>query len=360
MSSSTSSSEQDGADAASAGGAAGGWRGFVRAFVAVACLLTGGFLAFAFLIEPYDTGRSPIGFESGVRPQGPRTAAPSRGRDPAFNAAVIGNSRIQLVSPEELGRRTGLSFVSLTAPALRPKEIVVLVDWFLRNRRSPAQALVIGIDDYWCTADPALPNDKPFPFWLFSAGLAEYLVGLLRYDVIEEVQQRLRYLLAPAPERARPDGYWDYESSYLDQGYMADPARRRKLAGPPEEKSIENLGPFPAAKALGALLAGAPAGLPVILLRAPVYATALPGPGFSTDADAACRAAFREVAERRPMTASVDMRRDDALARDPANFFDHTHYRLSVARRIETEIAATLAALRRPPQSTAGPGLPRP
>ena len=36
---------------------------------------------------------------AGVRQQGPRTAAASRGRDPAFNAAIVGNSHIQLLSP---------------------------------------------------------------------------------------------------------------------------------------------------------------------------------------------------------------------------------------------------------------------
>ena len=46
-----------------------------------------------------------------------RTAAASRGRDPAFRGAIFGNSQIQLISPEELKARTGIPFVSLIAPA---------------------------------------------------------------------------------------------------------------------------------------------------------------------------------------------------------------------------------------------------
>src|SRR4051794_32565634 len=107
MNSSISSSEVDG----------GTWRGFAATFLAAAALILVGFVALAYVVDPYDTGRSDLLGKPGVRPQGPRTAAPSRGRDQAFNAALIGNSHIQLLSPERLKEATGLDFVQLSVPA---------------------------------------------------------------------------------------------------------------------------------------------------------------------------------------------------------------------------------------------------
>lgn len=347
MNSSTSSSER----AVGAGPALDAAKarlaiGFLWTFLATVAGALALFLLTVFLADPYDTGRSPLRLKEGVRPQGPRTAAASRGRDQAFNAAIFGNSHIQLVSPEVLNARTGLAFVSLIAPATGPKETLTLIDWFLRHRREPAQALVIGIDSYWCTPDPAMPNDKPFPFWLFSRNPGDYLLGLLRFDVFEEMSHRLRYLLAREPRRARPDGYWDYSEGYEIQGALEESGRRR-LNSHFDSSGGNAAGPFPAAGALRTLLDAAPAGLPLVLVRPPVFRSALPAPGSAEPAaDAACRTAFQALADQRPRTALVDMRLDSPITRDPANFFDHTHYRQSVARLVESEIVAALARLR--------------
>ncbi len=341
MSSSTSSSEP-GKPAPAAR-----WGGFVRAFAVTAAAALIGTLTLAVLLDPYDTGRTPLSFSEGVRPQGPRTAAASRGRDPAFRAAIFGNSHIQLISPERLTQATGVPFVSLIAPGSRPREAMVLIDWFLRHHPATAEALVIGVDDYWCTGDPALPAALPFPYWLYAASLRDYLVGLMRFDVIEEFQRRLAFILARAPERARPDGYWDYEPNYASQGYDADPAIRAKLDGSGEALTRNLTGRHPAAEKLKAQLAAAPAGLPVILVRPPVYRTALPAPGTPDAAsEAACRDAFAALAAGRPRTALVDWRRDRPELRDPNQFFDHSHYRQPIARLVEADIAAALRTLR--------------
>lgn len=342
MSSSTSSSEPAGKPAQAAR-----WTGFTATFLTAAAVAVASFLAFAFLLDPYDSGRSPLQLKEGVRPQGPRTALASRGRDPAFTGAIFGNSHIQLISPEELRRQTGIPFVSLIAPATMPKETFATIDWFLRHhRQTPPKAMVIGIDNYWCTANPALPNEKPFPFWLMSRSLPEYLGGLLRFDLIEELPRRIGYLASGKAERARPDGYWDYESGYSVQGYDAVPELRGRLDKPLETGGGNIDGPFPAATGLEALIASAPAQTKLILVRPPVYATALPKPGTAdAAADAACRKAFGDLAARRPRTALVDWRVDRPELHDPKLFFDHSHYRQPIARLIEADIARAIQAL---------------
>lgn len=334
MNSSTSSSEAR-------------WRGFAATFALAAAGLVLALLALAFLVDPYDTGRSPLSLKTGVSPQGPRTAAASRGRDPQFSGAIFGNSHIQLISPEALKQQTGIRFVSLIAPATGPREALVLLDWFLRQRSEPAQALVIGIDVRWCTRDATLPIEKPFPFWLFEQSPRAYLTGLMRFDVLEEVLRRLRYQMAKAPQRARPDGYWNYEEGYEVQGFHSDPARRARLLERIETGGGNATGPFPAAEKLRELLARQAPGVPVVLLRPPNFASALPVPGSAdAAADTACRNAFVELAANRPRTALVDWRIDRPENREPDNYFDHSHYRLGIARLVEAEISAALARFR--------------
>ncbi len=345
MSSSTSSSEAVGRPGAQAANEAR-WAGFVRGFAVTAATVLLGTLALAWLIDPYGTGNTPLSLREGVRPQGPRTAAASRGRDPAFQAAIFGNSHVQLLSPDRLLAASGIPFVSLIAPASGPKEGLVLIDWFLRHRREPARAVVVGIDDLWCTADPAMPNAKPFPFWLYSRDRADYLVGLLRFDVLEEFQRRVVYLLTGRGERARPDGYWDYEPNYIGMGYDRDPGKRAALEQPGPSGGGNASGPWPAVQALEALMQAAP-GTPLILVRPPVYRSLLPVPGSAdAAAEAGCRGAFAALAARRPLTALIDWRRDRPELHDPNQFFDRSHYRQPIARLIEADIAAALKAMR--------------
>jgi hypothetical protein len=339
MSSSTSSSEQ--------AARAAKWTGFTGAFLGAAALIAVAFLTAAFLIDPYDSGRSPLKLKEGVRPQGPRTALASRGRDPNFTGAIFGNSHIQLISPEELRARTGIPFVSLIAPATQPREVFATIDWFLRHhRKTPPKAIVVGIDNYWCTANPALPNEKPFPFWLMSRSLPDYVGGLMRFDLLEELPRRIAYLTSRKAERARPDGYWDYESGYGVQGYGANPEIIARLEKPIEAGGGNVDGPFPAATGLEELMRTAPAETALILLRPPVYVTALSKPGTrDAAADAACRKAFADLAARRPRTALVDWRVDRPELRDSSLFFDHSHYRQPIARLVEADIAETIRKL---------------
>jgi hypothetical protein len=323
------------------------WNGFTTTLLAAAAVFSFVFVAAAFLLDPYDSGRSPLDLKHGVRPQGARTALASRGRDPQFTGAIFGNSHIQLISPERLREQTGIPFVSLIAPATRPKETLLTIDWFLRHHQEvPPKAIVVGVDDFWCTPDPALPNDKPFPFWLLSRSLPEYLSKLMRYDLIEEIPRRIVYLASSKAERARPDGYQDYEARNHGQGHATRPDLREKLEKPVESGGGNTDGPFPAATALEALMKSAPAQTKLILVRPPVYISGLPRPGTPDfAAEAACLRAYADLAAHRRHTALLNWRLDRPELHDSNLFLDHAHYRQPVARLIEADIAAAIRGL---------------
>lgn len=322
------------------------WPRFAQLLAGTALGLGAAILALAFLLDPYDTGRPGLISKPGLRPQGPRTAAASRGRDPAFNAAILGNSHVQLLSPARLGPQTRARFVSLTVPGTGPKEQLHLLDWFMRHRSEAPKALVFGIDSKWCVSDPALANDRPFPFWLYERSGFAYAAGLLRYDILEELPRRIGYLARSAPERAAPDGYWDYAAGFR-QGTNEDGPRRGVFLGRYQPDMPPNItGQFPAAAQLSSALATLPEATRVILVHPPAYVTALPVPGSAEEAASkACKAAFAAVARQRPGTAVIDWQQNMPDARDPALWFDHTHYDQPLAVKIEASIAATLQSL---------------
>jgi hypothetical protein len=327
------------------------WPGFALWLVATLAGVTLGLLALMMAVDPYDTGRASLFETRGVRPQGPRTAHASRGRDPAFNAAIFGNSHMQLLEPAALSQATGSRVVSLTVPATGPKEQLTLISWFLRHHhpasRAPADALIIGADTLWCTADPALPNEKPFPFWLYEESPLRYAAGLLRFDLIEELPRRIRYIAGGKRERAVQDGWWDYEPEYIGLGFDKLPEKRAALETPQPATTINETGPFPALPELRAVLDRLGPDVPVVMVRPPLYYRSLPAADTSAGrSEAACLKAMQEFAAARPRTALVDWRTDRPQTRDASLWFDHSHYRKPVATAMQADIALALSLLR--------------
>lgn len=323
------------------------WGRFARTAPLGAAALLAGYLALAYVLDPYDSGRSRLFSVGAVRAQGPRTALALRGRDPAFTAAIVGNSHIQLLEPAKLSRLTGLSVVNLSVPATGPGEQLLVLGWFLRHHPAPS-ALVIAADEYWCTDDPALPNAKPFPFWLLADRTGDYLRGLTRFSVAQEVAGRLGWLMRRHREAAPADGWWDYEPDYLRLGYADDPRRAaEREARPPAFPDPHRGGPFPAAAAFAKALRAVPRATPVVLVFPPIYAAGLPAPGSAREgAEKACKTEIAGALAGHPLHVVLDWRRDRPGIADASLFFDQTHYRHPLAASLLAEVAAVLERLR--------------
>ena len=331
------------------------WRRFAVTLVAVAAIVLILVLTVIYLIEPYDTGRSPFFAHSGVRALAPAMGNASRGRNPAFNAMIVGNSRIQLISPERLKGATDLDFVQMSVPGSGPKEQLALIDWFLSHRREPAKALLVSIDETWCTSDPALASEGPFPFWLYAASPLAYARGLLRWEVLEEVPPRLAYLLGMSAGRSRPDGYWDYDAEYAKRGDRMAAAHRRALEAKPYANAQRygsdpqaGMRYFPAADRIGIVAASLPEEAALILVVPPLYKNSLPPEGTEQAFRLqACKAAIAGAAQKgHARTALVDWRIDRPEIGKPAWFFDKIHYRQPIAQAMEADIAAIFRRFR--------------
>ena len=330
MSSSISSSEPD------------AWRRFVRVFLLVGLGALAGLVGLELVVDPYDRGLFG-GDVRGVPDFGPRFADASRARDPAFDGVILGNSHIQLVDPAALGRGSGIAFVSLIVPGTGPREQLAILDDVLRRRLRPLRALVAGLDGTWCTDDPALPITNPFPFWLYDPGPWASAPGLLRYSALEHLGRTLA-LRAGVGVRARPDGFWDYAQDRPHR--EGGPAIR--LEDRVDTTPLNETGRYPALDRLAERLGAMPAGAAMVLVRPPVYHSALPASGSPLGrSEAECRAAMARLAAGRPGAVLIDARADGSEARDPAQWFDQTHYKEPVARRLEADIVEAIGF--RPP-----------
>ena len=166
----------------------------------------------------------------------------------------------------------------------------------------------------------------------------------MRLDVLEELPRRLGYVFASGPERARPDGYWDYEAEHPDLARGTLRARLDDRSG--EGAPSNGTGRFPGAEALRDLAATLPAAIALVIVFPPNYVAFQP----SRNAGRRRRRGLQGGPPRRRGVACsrgvIDWRVDRPENRDPALYFDETHYRHPIAERVENEIAA---ALRRRP-----------
>src|SRR5947209_15833933 len=322
MSSSISSSDAIGADAAA-------WGGWLVAFLGALAL--GAALVFALvpLVDPYGSGRFGILGIQGVYDESPRTANASRARDPQFDSAVFGNSTGQLLKPSEISRLTGASFVQLTVPGTGPREQLAIMDFFLRHHPRPG-ALVIVTDAGWCMRDPALPLQHPFPFWLYGESTLDYAGRLFSSRALGRTWRRV-LLATGLRQRSAPDGYWDYEANGPGEfaPVIAPQSDAAPAAGPVSDF-------FPAAALLGDTLKKVPPDVPVVLVVPPAFYSMLAPPGSAAAAEEnACKAALKRVIAGRPRSSLIDYRVDNALTRERANFMDSGHYRAIIAPRMD-------------------------
>jgi hypothetical protein len=316
--------------------AASAWARWLLAFLGALVLGAALIFALVLIVDPYDSGRAGILGIKGIADASPRTANASRARDTQFDSAVIGNSTGQLLKPEELSRLTGAHFVQLTVPGTGPREQLAVMDFFLR-KHPQAGALVIVTDASWCTRDPALALQHPFPFWLYGTRNLDFLGHLFSSRALDHTLRRILIGLG-LRQRSVPDGYWDYEKNG-PQEFQPVIVRREDGGPAPAQVSAD----FPGVALLDAAIRRLPAGLPVVLIAPPAYYTMLPRPGSLAAAEQqACNAALRKLVAGRAHSNFIDYRVDNALTRERANFMDFGHYRAVIARKMEQGIADSI------------------
>lgn len=330
------------------------WSRFLRTFFGALAFGVCCVYAAIFVIDPYDSGRlTPLNVHGIPGAMPPTYMAASRGRDPAYDSALIGNSTIQLIQPARLDKLDApRRFVQLSVPGSGPSEQLAIIDWFARHHDHHPAAVVIGIDHHsdgrWCRAGvgPSRTDLRnPFPFWLYDRDTLPYVGNMLRTSTANAALYRLVVLLGKRPPAAR-DGYDDYDTTRV---YDAEAARNRIRAHiPPPSSDADAPAPpqpipqsFPSIDALRAALAGefSPATRKIVVLL-PVNAATIPTLGSVRGRElVGCRRALHELAAAVPNTVFLDFMIDTPLTREDDLFWDDVHYRQPIAQLLEAAIA---------------------
>jgi hypothetical protein len=294
------------------------WRRFALTFLGLFGGGVGLLYVALLVIDPYDTGRFPTFMKTGV-----------------VDAAVIGNSRGQMLDPAKLSALTGMDFVQLTTPASGPVEQMTMLRYFMQYHRR-IDAIILTIDERWCGHDQSLPIILPFPFWLYRGNL-DYLEHLFSARALTFAARRIKMELGLVPaDDAR--GYQDYETGRY-RNFRPGPLQH---VGPPVVAPLET--PFAGFELLDPVLAGLPVTTHAVFLMSPVHQEFLDhelDPQMIADLPR-CKAEVAERAAARLNTNFLDYFHESAISHDAENFMDTQHFRLNIARLLEARIAEVL------------------
>jgi hypothetical protein len=315
-------------------------RRWLAAFLATSAICFFGAAAFIVATDPYDTGRFALLKVRGLVDERPAFAAASRGRDPDFDAAIIGNSRAQMLDPSRLSDLTGRRFVQLSMQGAPVPVQYETARYFIEHHKAIPVAILFVIDDLWCTPGPAPPG-FPFPLWLYGDNWS-YLANVVGPDGLSKAVRRLGLALG-LTQRSRPDGYDNVEERNRALWDSKSAAALGFQAAPPWAN--EDVGaPIPKVDTMRALLELASPGSRFVLLWTPYYLSALPAAGSPAEARLeTCKQAYASLAASRHDTAVIDRRIRGPLAADASNFLDSTHIRTPLARMLEAAAAPALA-----------------
>ena len=276
------------------------------------------FMLMVLLVDPYSTGYFTPLDPVDVATDEPTFANAGRARNPRFNAAIVGNSRMMRLSPDELDRLTGLRFVSLAMPGIGPAEQIATARTFLQSH--PGATIVWGAGHEWCEAKPP---QRPFPFWLYE-GRASYLWNVFgERETFRITARRIKMLLGVSPPKGPVNGF-EPDHPWWKRQAQPDANSPRPVDAEPLEA------PMPAVADLAGLE------LRNVLFVIPPMFAALP----VLNSPAAKR---KDLCDQRlgrigPVLDLLDI----PSARDPANFVDRGHFRNNVARDVEQAISEAI------------------
>jgi len=316
------------------------WAGFARSLVGAAALLGLSIIVFVALLDPYGLRAAP------GRPPGPimdanqRLSYPQITRGGAFDAAVFGTSTARLLDPAALDAAFGVRFANLAMNAATPDEQIRLAALFLAHRS--IRAILFGLDDTWCAADPPARTANAFPDWLYAEGVPW---GGLRQMNLRSVTVAAQVGLAQlglARPRIRQDGYAVFtppEDRYdlaRAQAHIRANAADRTTTADPEDA------PMPALVRLDQLLGTIPAGTLTLLVFTPIHVAAQGAAGTAAGGrEATCKRRVAGIGAAHGATV-VDFRIASPLTSRDANYWDALHYRLPVAAQIVADLKAAV------------------
>jgi hypothetical protein len=333
------------------------WRRFARTLVLVLLLVTGVLYGFVLIVDPYDTvpfspdlERVPV---DGIQ----RLFHPMLARSAKFDSAVIGNSNIRLLKPEQLNALFGGAFVNLGMNAASPWEQLQMFRLFNRHHQDIG-TVIFGLDYLWCLeqwADQRFVGSvsaADFPDWMYDESPWNDFPPL-NLPVLKHAWRQLMAIAGLEQYEPGLDGYTVFTKP-MDE-YKLDKARR-EIYGSAEPKVKTPVVPavqfseaelaglqYPALDRLKSMLGELGPDARKIMLFVPYhwYYQATPGSKNALVWNE-CKRRVVELASAHPNAYVVDFMIESDITTTDENYWDSVHYTLDVADRLASLMAGAI------------------
>lgn len=313
------------------------WRGSARYLLATFAASLVLFMLMVVVIDPYDSGRFPTFMPSGSADERAPTIDISRGRNPSFNAVLLGSSRAVMVDPRRLSETTGYRFVELAAEGATVREQTAILRWFAFNRPRTdprVEVIVVATDQPWCDRDPALIGERDFPYGLYDPNVFVYLKTALSLSTFRFAFERVKYALGIIPG-IDPQGYFDTGATH-DWRWVPELPQWNKAAN----DRVAAVVALPSLVRLDAYLKDVAGEPHIVFWMPPIFHDHFPPPGTVEAVQLEeCKMALRRWVAARGHAAFVDFALDTSEAADRGNFLDWSHASKRFLRELEPRIA---------------------
>ncbi|AXY22211.1 hypothetical protein CD178_01434 [Komagataeibacter saccharivorans] len=322
------------------------WRQFCLLALITIVMAGGGLYLFIVTVDPWDALPLSPRFARVPVTSNARYTMPALARNPRFDSVVIGTSTSRLMQPALLDRAFDARFLNMAMNSASPWEQARELDMFLRHHPRP-RIVMIGIDAAWCHERPGSltsPN-RPWPEWMYGHPAWTGYLHMASLYALQEAANQFLWLAGLKAQRFGTDGY----TSFVPPDDHYDPARVQAIfarwAPPDNTPAPPGMADTPPATMglLAEMLERMPASTLKILWFPPA-SSMLHGTAGSIAAARlqACRLGVGGLAARTPDTVALDFNHDSTLTENRDNFWDPLHYRIPVAQRLMTDIAATI------------------
>jgi hypothetical protein len=323
------------------------WRRFFRLGVGCAAIVAAAIYLFVVLVDPFDTLPLSIPADRPPVSTNARFSFPALARSPRFDAAIFGTSTSRLLRPVVLDPLFDARFANLAMNDATPYEQRRLMDVFIAAHPD-AKAFILGVDVRWCTTgEPDVKfTPRPFPEWMYVQGdwydrWRGYL-ELFNLYAVQEAGQQFGVLTGIKPPTYGRDGYTSFVPP--DSEYDRTKVAQHMQGTVPDDPPGARDGPssswrFPELAALRAQLAALPKPTARILFFVPNnHRLQPPATGPVAEVWAACK---RRAAALHPGALVVDFMIPSPITSDDDNYWDPRHYRVGIADRIASDLAAS-------------------
>ena len=330
------------------------WRSFVLTVISALVFLMFASYAFILVMDPYDNLRFSPTMERVPVDKYQRLFHPALARKAHFDSAIIGNSNIRLLKPQQLNRLLDSTFVNLGMDAASSWEQQQIFDVFVRNHNK-INNIILGLDYLWCYpvyADQKFVGDNTeagFPYWLFDARVDNDLPPLS----LLSLQHAWLQLLAVTGVRPSPygaDGYhlftgpmtnYDLQKARINIYGSITPKDKIGI-NPPETVTAKQRKALRsrALERLAEMLIQLPSETRKIIMFTPYHYYYQAAPGSRQEIIwQECKNYVVELAERLENAFVIDFMIESEITTNDANYWDYKHYNEQIAALLGRLIA---------------------